>query len=467
MTKYHERKTISIKIPIEIDDYLREFIFKNINMYRHIKNIFIEYANKYKEEYGSYVGWSSLKFKTEYFKYEESIKRYDEYCVGLSEQVSKDVLTTIKMIKTNYKKCKDNGNNTKEGTLHFRKYDRFYGSFKVHNKPIIHYNNFLVYNSRIDVRDTKYIVFRVRGKKNHKSAEHLVVKLKEPLCDKIIYENNGNHKFIKYYTEGTSNHGYEFNSIDIKETCFIHELGKFYIQFSINVTYKIDKMKITNRLSKAGIDTGIHNPAILCSKVKDKISGGKYYYFERIGMDNKTSRKIHYLERRARRIQHHMDNKYRINKERVEKGELTSPYSNNYRKLQYKFRKIWRRVVNIRRHWIYVTCKAIVTRYRKIVVDTFQQPVGFKDRLPNKLKRIINYNNRFHTMYLFNQTLKHMAEKYGCEYIEAPEKTTCTCSSCGYINKHLPLGKRNLVCEECGLVIDRDVNAAKNCYKST
>ena len=37
MTKYHERKTISIKIPIEIDDYLREFIFKNINMYRHIK----------------------------------------------------------------------------------------------------------------------------------------------------------------------------------------------------------------------------------------------------------------------------------------------------------------------------------------------------------------------------------------------------------------------------------------------
>ena len=57
-----------------------------------------------------------------------------------------------------------------------------------------------------------------------------------------------------------------------------------------------------------------------------------------------------------------------------------------------------------------------------------------------------------------------MADKYGCIYIEAPRFTTRTCSCCGYVNEHLPLSERDLVCINCGEVIDRDMNAAKNCY---
>ena len=460
MKKYNNKyklkeKTIQVKIPIEVDDYLKEFIFKNINMYRHIKNDFIDYANKYKEEHGSYIGCNVLNFKTKYFEYEEDIGRYEEYSVGLSEQVAKDVNTTIKMLRTNYKKSRDRGEEAKEGTLHFRKLDRFYGSFKVHNKPSIDKrHNTKRCCSRLNIVDKNHIIFRVRANMKNRKAEYLNITLKEPLCDEIIYDNKDNHMFIKYYTEGTSKHEYRFNSIDIKETCFIHELARFYIQFSIDVIYIIDTNEVEDRLPKAGIDTGIHNPAM--------IYDGNHYI--RVAMDDKTSNKIHYLERRARRIQNHMDNKYRINKERMEKGEIDNPYSNNFIKLQRKFRKIWRRIRNIRRHWRYVTCKKIVTRYKKIVVDTFEQPRGFKDNLPIKLKKLINYNNRFHCMYTFNETLKHIADKYGCEYIEAPEKTTCTCSICGYVNKHLPLKERNLTCKECGEVIDRDMNAAKSCY---
>ena len=118
MKKYNNKyklkeKTIQVKIPIEVDDYLKEFIFKNINMYRHIKNDFIDYANKYKEEHGSYIGCNVLNFKTKYFEYEEDIGRYEEYSVGLSEQVAKDVNTTIKMLRTNYKKSRDRGEEAK------------------------------------------------------------------------------------------------------------------------------------------------------------------------------------------------------------------------------------------------------------------------------------------------------------------------------------------------------------------
>jgi putative transposase len=183
-------------------------------------------------------------------------------------------------------------------------------------------------------------------------------------------------------------------------------------------------------------------------------------------MDQKTSNKIHYLERKARRIQHHMDNKFRINKERVKNGELISPYTKNYNKLRFKFRKIWKKITNIRKHWHYNTCKWIVTRYKKIYVDRFETP-DKKEHLglPNKVKRKFNYINRFHSMYNFNEVLVYMCDKYGCEYNQAKPKTTCTCSVCGHVNPHLDLSERYLVCEECNSKIDRDYNAAKNCYE--
>ena len=67
-------------------------------------------------------------------------------------------------------------------------------------------------------------------------------------------------------------------------------------------------------------------------------------------------------------------------------------------------------------------------------------------------------------MYYFNEFLKHACVKYGCEYIKSPENTTRTCSICGYINDHLSLRETHLRCVNCNNVIERDKNAAQNCY---
>ena len=42
-----------------------------------------------------------------------------------------------------------------------------------------------------------------------------------------------------------------------------------------------------------------------------------------------------------------------------------------------------------------------------------------------------------------------------------------TCSRCGWINDDLTLAERVFICQECGLVIDRDLNAAINIRKET
>lgn len=42
------------------------------------------------------------------------------------------------------------------------------------------------------------------------------------------------------------------------------------------------------------------------------------------------------------------------------------------------------------------------------------------------------------------------------------DKTTKTCSACGMVKDEIPLSERTYRCDGCGLVIDRDVNAARN-----
>lgn len=46
--------------------------------------------------------------------------------------------------------------------------------------------------------------------------------------------------------------------------------------------------------------------------------------------------------------------------------------------------------------------------------------------------------------------------------IDRWEATSKTCSSCGYKTETMPLNIRKWTCPQCGVVHDRDVNAAKN-----
>ena len=441
---------INVKIPIKVDDYLKEFIFKNINMRRKIWNDFVEEANKYKDEYNNYYGFKPRQYKTEYHRtVEKPSNRYEEYCVGLSEQVADDMIVALKTIKTKNNKVFNNKTGNRLGSLKFHKRNNYYGSFKVKTKNDT--NDKGDYKGRITIKNNNLLEFSVRYR-GYENKERLKIELLESLYDDY---DNITEEYIRYYSDNrySKQHECRFCMDDIKEISFIHDLGKFYIQLSIKVRYHINNKEVKNRtIYKLGIDTGIHHPFM--------IYNGKDYFSLR--MDDKISNKIHYLERRANRLQNIMSKKYKYNKDHG-----LNPYSNNYNKVRLKFRRIWKKIVNIKRHWSYCICKKLVIMCKNIIVDRFEQPVGWSKEmknLPNKVKRTINYNNRFHNMFNTNIILIHMANKYGCNYYTAPKGTTCTCSKCNHINPHLPLSQRVFKCEKCGYTIDRDMNASKNCY---
>jgi transposase len=53
---------------------------------------------------------------------------------------------------------------------------------------------------------------------------------------------------------------------------------------------------------------------------------------------------------------------------------------------------------------------------------------------------------------------------YGCRLVVADRfyPSSKTCSACGWVKAKLSLAERTFCCEACGLVLDRDLNAACN-----
>jgi putative transposase len=66
--------------------------------------------------------------------------------------------------------------------------------------------------------------------------------------------------------------------------------------------------------------------------------------------------------------------------------------------------------------------------------------------------------------YEFRRQLQYKTLWYGSILVVAPRffPSSKRCSGCGYIKEELTLSVRVFRCESCGLVVDRDFNAALN-----
>jgi len=73
--------------------------------------------------------------------------------------------------------------------------------------------------------------------------------------------------------------------------------------------------------------------------------------------------------------------------------------------------------------------------------------------------------------YEFRRRLTYKAAWYGCRVVVASrwEPSSKTCSGCGWVDEELALGDRTFHCRNpqgpCGVVLDRDLNAALNLAK--
>lgn len=188
-----------------------------------------------------------------------------------------------------------------------------------------------------------------------------------------------------------------------------------------------------------GIDLGIKNLAV--------VSDGTVF------SNINYSKEVKKLEKRKRHLQRRLSKKFEANKQ-GNKFVKTS----NIAKLQKQVAMLDRKLVNIRSNHINEVINSILSaRPKRIVIED----LNVKGMLRNRYLAKSIASQKFAE---FATKLAQKCEETGIELVKANRwyPSSKTCSGCGFKKQDLSLAERIYTCEHCGLVIDRDLNAALN-----
>ena len=131
--------------------------------------------------------------------------------------------------------------------------------------------------------------------------------------------------------------------------------------------------------------------------------------------------------------------------------------SNNRNEARIRLAKTYEKLNNIKEYYLHSITNQLLSENQTIVMED----LNVKGMLKNhKLAKSIQELslNRFKTI------LRYKAEWYGREVIEVSRwfPSSKLCGACGYKNQELELKDREWICPECGVIHDRDLNAAMN-----
>jgi putative transposase len=199
-------------------------------------------------------------------------------------------------------------------------------------------------------------------------------------------------------------------------------------------------VSIPHKKKIVGVDVGIEKTITL--------SDGRVYTLPKD--------KIAKLVKTAEHLQSIIDRKINANK------KLSIKHSNKVERLKQKQRKILKKIDNIRTDFYYKVANEICKEYKYIAVEDLNLAEMIHSRKHSGSKSIHKWLGNV-SLSKFFKILEWVAIKNGCQVIYVnPKNTSKTCSHCGYINENLKLSDRRFVCPNCGLEIDRDLNASLN-----
>ena len=221
--------------------------------------------------------------------------------------------------------------------------------------------------------------------------------------------------------------------------------GKHWF-LSISFEVKPPKVKLTDET--VGIDLGVKNLAV--------VSNGKIY-----PNINKT-RKVKQLQKRLKREQRKLSRKIEGNisiRDKMQRPIYKRSLKEciNIQRQNEKIRLIYKHLTDIRNNYLHQTTSEIVkAKPFRVVMENLNISGLIKNRHFSKAIA----EQKF---YEFKRQMKYKCEFYDIEFVEVDRfyASSKTCSHCGRVKADLKLSDRIYKCE-CGLTIDRDLNAAIN-----
>jgi len=199
-------------------------------------------------------------------------------------------------------------------------------------------------------------------------------------------------------------------------------------EWFVSVQVETEIADRTGHSGTLGIDLGVKSLAV-CSD----------------GTVFENSKTLYRYEKRLARLQRELS--------RRKKG------SHNWKKTKAKIARLHAKIANVRRHTQHDASKRVTADAlpERIVLEDLNVAGMVKN---HHLARAVSDAG----MSELARQIEYKAEWNGIEIVKADRwfPSSKTCSNCGCIRKELSLGERIFICSECGLVIDRDLNAARN-----
>ena len=134
-------------------------------------------------------------------------------------------------------------------------------------------------------------------------------------------------------------------------------------------------------------------------------------------------------------------------------------FSSNWRKQKHKIAILHEKTASQRRDFLHKESRKIANSY---------DLVGVEDLDMRAMSQALNFGKSVadNAWGMFRTLLKYKLEEAGKHMITIdkwfPSSKKCSTPGCGYVNKDLDLSVRQWACPECGVLHDRDVNAAVN-----
>ena len=131
----------------------------------------------------------------------------------------------------------------------------------------------------------------------------------------------------------------------------------------------------------------------------------------------------------------------------------------SYKKREYRIYKKIGYLVDELHH---KTINYLTNEYQTIIIPPFES----QDMVRKSRNRRLNRELLDLKHYMFRSRLGSKCILRGCSMVVNTEEfTSKTCGRCGFVNE--VGGKDIFQCKDCGLVVDRDVNGARNIYIKT
>jgi len=131
--------------------------------------------------------------------------------------------------------------------------------------------------------------------------------------------------------------------------------------------------------------------------------------------------------------------------------------SNNREKAKIRLQKTYARVTNIRRDAQHKATTWLAKNKSVIGVEDLNVSGMLKNGHLSKAISDVGFGE-------LKRQLEYKTKWYGSTVIVADRfyPSSKTCSVCGYVKDELSLSERTFVCNNCGSVLDRDLNASRN-----